>query len=296
MSNKTVKKNIKAYLYLLPALILTIVFVIFPLIKVFRMGFYTKFNFLTDTGTGIGFKSFSYVLNDPSFLLALKNTLIIFGVGLPISLIISLLIAVLINSKIKCQGLFQTLYFLPYVTSIIAIGIVFRTLFHSEYGYFNYIFSLLNMEPLKWLSDPKLAIWAVTIFYIWSGLAFKIILFLAGLQKIDPQIYKAAKIDGASRIKTFFRVTLPLLSPTMWMVIMVSVIYSFKIYNEIFSLFNGTPGPANSAMTLVYYIYDMFYNKNQVHYASAAAIILFIIIMAVTILQKQISKRFTHYN
>lgn len=296
MSKKTVEKNIKAYLYLIPALILTIVFVIYPLVKVFRMGFYTKFNFLTDVGTGLGFKSFQYVLNDPGFILALKNTLIIFGVGLPISLIISLLIAVLINSKIKCQGLFQTLYFLPYVTSVIAIGIVFRTLFHSEYGYFNYIFSLLNLDPIHWLSDPNLAIWAVTIFYIWSGLAFKIILFLAGLQKIDPQIYKAAKIDGASRTKTFFRVTLPLLSPTMWMVIMVSVIYSFKIYNEIFSLFNGTPGPANSAMTLVYYIYDMFYNKNQVHYASAAAIILFIIIMAVTILQKQISKRFTHYN
>lgn len=296
MNKKTVIKNIKAYLYILPALIVTLIFVVYPLLKVFRMGFYTKFNYLTDVGTGFGFKSFAYVLQDPSFRLALKNTLIIFGIGLPISLIISLVIAVLINSKIKFQGIFQTLYFLPYVTSIIAIGIVFRTLFHSEYGYINYILQGFGIEPMHWLSDPKLAIWAVTIFYIWSGLAFKIILFLAGLQRINPQVYKAAKIDGASKKKVFFRITLPLLSPTMWMVVIVSVIYSFKIYNEIFSLFAGSAGPANSAMTLVYYIYDMFYNKNQVHYASAAAIILFIIIMVVTVVQKQIAKYFTHYN
>ena len=118
-------------------------------------------------------------------------------------------------------------------------------------------------------------------------------LFLAGLQKIDEQYYQAARIDGASKLRTFFHVTLPLLSPTLWMVIMVSVIYAFKLYNEIFSLFSGQAGPAN---TVVYYIYDMFYNRNQVHYASAAAIILFIIITVVTMIQNQVSKRFIHYN
>ena len=121
-------------------------------------------------------------------------------------------------------------------------------------------------------------------------------LFLAGLQKIDEQYYQAARIDGASKLRTFFHVTLPLLSPTLWMVIMVSVIYAFKLYNEIFSLFSGQAGPANSAITVVYYIYDMFYNRNQVHYASAAAIILFIIITVVTMIQNQVSKRFIHYN
>jgi multiple sugar transport system permease protein len=289
-------ESYKAYLYLAPAILVMLIFVLYPLVKVFRMGFYTKYNYLTEVGKGFGLKAFEHVLGDPSFQLALKNTLIIFGVGLPISLIIALVIAVLINSKVKFKGVFQTVYFLPYVTSIIAIGIVFRWLFHSEYGYINYFLSLFGIPAMKWLSDPKLAIWAVTIFYIWSGLAFKIVLFLAGLQKIDEQYYQAARIDGASKLRTFFHVTLPLLSPTLWMVIMVSVIYAFKLYNEIFSLFSGQAGPANSAITVVYYIYDMFYNRNQVHYASAAAIILFIIITVVTMIQNQVSKRFIHYN
>lgn len=134
-----------------------------------------------------------------------------------------------------------------------------RWLFHSEYGYINFFLEFLGLEPQKWLSDPNLTIVAVTIFTIWNGMAFKIVLFLAGLQKIDQQYYKAARIDGTPAHRIFFRITMPLLSPTFWMVTIVSVIHAFKTYNEVYAMFSReSAGPGNSATTMVYYIYDMF--------------------------------------
>ena len=137
--------------------------------------------------------------------------------------------ALLINSLLRTKGLFQTLYFLPYVTSTLAIGLVFRWLFHSEYGYINFFLEFLGLEPQKWLSDPNLTIVAVTIFTIWNGMAFKIVLFLAGLQKIDQQYYKAARIDGTPAHRIFFRITMPLLSPTFWMVTIVSAVWNCAV-------------------------------------------------------------------
>lgn len=293
---KALKRNWKAYLYLLPAFFVLVIFVLYPILKTLRMGFYQSYIYLTDTGKGFGLDSFRYVMRDPSFALALRNTLFIVLVGVPITIALSLGAAMLINSLFRAKGLFQTLYFLPYVTSTLAIGLVFYWLFHSEYGYINYFLQFLGLEPQKWLTDPKLTIIAVTIFTIWNGMAFKIVLFLAGLQKIDQQYYKAAKVDGTPAHRVFFRITMPLLSPTFWMVTIISVIHAFKTYNEVYSIFgrNGA-GPGNSAITIVYYIYDMFFNRGQVHYASAAAIIFLVIVLALTVLQKWISNRFVHY-
>lgn len=264
----------KAYLYLLPAFAVLGVFVFYPIVKTLRMGFYESYVYLTDTGKGLGLASFAYVLKDPAFRLALRNTLIIVAVGVPITIVLALGSALFINSLRKGRGVFQTIYFLPYVTSTIAIGLVFRWLFHSDYGYINYFLSFLGVAPQKWLTAPNLTIVSVTIFTVWNGLAFKIVLFLAGLQKIDPQYYQAARIDGTPPHRVFFRITMPLLSSTFWMVVIISVIHAFKTYNEVYSLFGGNgAGPGNSAITVVYYIYDMFFNRSQVHYASAAAII-----------------------
>ena len=286
----------KAYLYLLPAFAVLGVFVFYPIIKTLRMGFYESYVYLTDTGKGLGLASFAYVLKDPAFRLALRNTLIIVAVGVPITLVLALGSALFINSLRKGRGVFQTIYFLPYVTSTIAIGLVFRWLFHSDYGYINYFLSFLGVAPQKWLTAPNLTIVSVTIFTIWNGLAFKIVLFLAGLQKIDPQYYQAARIDGTPPHRVFFRITMPLLSSTFWMVVIISVIHAFKTYNEVYSLFGGNgAGPGNSAITVVYYIYDMFFNRSQVHYASAAAIIFLVIVLTLTALQKWVSRRLVHY-
>lgn len=286
----------KAYLYLLPAFAVLGVFVFYPIIKTLRMGFYESYVYLTDTGKGLGLASFAYVLKDPAFRLALRNTLIIVAVGVPITIVLALGSALFINSLRKGRGVFQTIYFLPYVTFTIAIGLVFRWLFHSDYGYINYFLSFLGVAPQKWLTAPNLTIVSVTIFTIWNGLAFKIVLFLAGLQKIDPQYYQAARIDGTPPHRVFFRITMPLLSSTFWMVVIISVIHAFKTYNEVYSLFGGNgAGPGNSAITVVYYIYDMFFNRSQVHYASAAAIIFLMIVLALTALQKWVSRRLVHY-
>ena len=286
----------KAYLYLLPAFAVLGVFVFYPIVKTLRMGFYESYVYLTDTGKGLGLASFAYVLKDPAFRLALRNTLIIVAVGVPITIVLALGSALFINSLRKGRGVFQTIYFLPYVTSTIAIGLVFRWLFHSDYGYINYFLSFLGVAPQKWLTAPNLTIVSVTIFTVWNGLAFKIVLFLAGLQKIDPQYYQAARIDGTPPHRFFFRITMPLLSSTFWMVVIISVIHAFKTYNEVYSLFGGNgAGPGNSAITVVYYIYDMFFNRSQVHYASAAAIIFLVIVLTLTALQKWVSRRLVHY-
>ena len=283
----------KAYLYLLPAFAVLGVFVFYPIVKTLRMGFYESYVYLTDTGKGLGLASFAYVLKDPAFHLALRNTLIIVAVGVPITIVLALGSALFINSLRKGRGVFQTIYFLPYVTSTIAIGLVFRWLFHSDYGYINYFLSFLGVAPQKWLTAPNLTIVSVTIFTVWNGLAFKIVLFLAGLQKIDPQYYQAARIDGTPPHRVFFRITMPLLSSTFWMVVIISVIHAFKTYNEVYSLFGGNgAGPGN---TVVYYIYDMFFNRSQVHYASAAAIIFLVIVLALTAIQKWVSRRLVHY-
>lgn len=286
----------KAYLYLLPAFAVLGVFVFYPIVKTLRMGFYESYVYLTDTGKGLGLASFAYVLKDPAFRLALRNTLIIVAVGVPITIVLALGSALFINSLRKGRGVFQTIYFLPYVTSTIAIGLVFRWLFHSDYGYINYFLSFLGVAPQKWLTAPNLTIVSVTIFTVWNGLAFKIVLFLAGLQKIDPKYYQAARIDGTPPHRVFFRITMPLLSSTFWMVVIISVIHAFKTYNEVYSLFGGNgAGPGNSAITVVYYIYDMFFNRSQVHYASAAAIIFLVIVLTLTALQKWVSRRLVHY-
>ena len=296
MTQKELLYQAKGWLYVTPALLIKMVFVVYPLIRAFRMAFYRKYNYITDMGSGFGLNSFRYVLSDPKFHSALSNTMMIFFVGLPIAMVLAVIIALLINRRGKSYPFFQTIYFLPYVTSTIAIGVVFRVMFHADYGYINHVLQLVGLDPVRWLSDPKIVIWSIIIFYIWSGLAFKVIILLAGLKRIDPQIYKVAKIDGAkSNWRIFRRITLPLLSPTLWSLFIVSAIYALKMYNEIFSLFAGGTGPADSAMTVSFYIYNMFYERNQVNYASAAAVIMFLIILAITLVQKAVGKKLTYY-
>lgn len=289
-----------AYVYLLLPLAFLVVFLLYPTVMAGRMALYTKFNFMKSQGSGLGLKAFEYVLNDKVFWLAAKNTGILMLVALPATVLLSLIFALLINAVKRLKGFFQALFFLPYVTSSIAIGAAFQWLFHSEYGYFNWFLTLFGAAPQKWLSDSAYVIWALSIFCIWNGLAYKIVLFLAGLQKIDKEVYKAAKIDGTSPWRTTFRITLPLLAPTTWMVSMMSVIYTAKTYNEVYSLFTsygggGTAGPGNNAITLVYYIYYQFYERQKVNYAAAAAIIFLVVILILTGIQRGVAKKFVHY-
>ena len=288
--------TVKAYIYLLPALLILAIFVVYPLIMAFRMSMYESYNYYKDIGTGFGFASFRRVLNDPDFHSAIKNTIFLTFVATPVSLMISLIIALLLNSVKRLQGLFQTFFFLPYVTSVIAVGIIFRWFFHSNYGLINYFLNLFGINSVAWLNNPKTSLYALAIYYVWSGLAFKTIIFLVGLQNIPRAYYNAARVDGAKSGRVFSRITLPLLSPTILFLTVVSLINAFKVYNEVYALFGDMGGPANSANTMVFYIYRTFYGAGRMHIAAAAAVILFFFILIITLLQLKVSKKFVHYH
>ncbi len=290
----TAKTIIEPILFSAPFMLICITFVIYPVINVFVMSFYENYNFIQQTYTGAGLANYKYVLQDKYFVNALKNTFIYVFTVVPIATGLALLIAIMLNNKIKFSSVFQTIFFLPMVTSSIAIGFVWRYMFNADYGMINGLLNLFGIASKPWLTHPRMAIWALIIFGIWNSLPFSIIMFLAGLQNIDPKYHIAAKLDGASGFKVLTRITIPLLAPTIALVLVVRTISASKVFNEVYALWNGSPGPASSLYTMVYYIFQQFYSKWQVGYAAAAAVILFFIVFVLTIIQLFVQKKFSY--
>ena len=224
-------------------------------------------------------------------MLSLKNTFLYVAFVVPLSTVIALTVAILLNQKLKGSSFFQFVYFLPMVTATIAVGIVWKWMYHYDYGIINYVLGVIGIEPVKWMENPRMALAALIIYGIWTKLPFTIILFLSGLQTIGEQYYTAAKVDGAKSAKILFRITLPLLSPTIALVLIINIINTSKVFNEVFALFNGKPGPGYSLYTVVFYIYENFYHKMNVSIACAAALVLFLIVFIMTMLQMTIQKK-----
>ncbi len=259
------------------------------------MSFYTKYDFFKDIVSQYGIDNFKFIFADPDFHLAVKNTLI-FVVGVvPLTVIISLVIALLLNRIKWLAGFFRTVYFLPFVTSTVAIAQVWHWIYNSDYGLLNYFLGFFGVNAISWLESPKYAMLALIIMSVWKNLGFNIILFLVGLNNINERYYQAAKIDGANAWHQFTNVTIPLLSPITFLVSVNGVIGSFKVFDEIFALFNGTPGPSKSALTIVYYLYQKFYTEWKYGIAAASGVILFFMILLVTVFQLWYSKRHVHY-
>ena len=254
------------------------------------MSFQEGYSIIDGSFDGINLANYIELFSDDVFVKALTNTSIYVVFVVPVSIILSLVLAVLINDTVRAKPVFQTIYFLPYVTSVIAIGIVWSWIFNSNYGLLNYILSFFGIPSIPWLNDPRYALAALIIFSIWKSLAFNILIFLAGLQSISPEIYQAARIDSTPRTRVFFKITVPQLKPILVYAFLMGLINAFKVYNEVFSLFQSKAGPANSAITVVYYIYDKFYNSNDYGVASAAAVVLFVIILALTMLQRAVTR------
>jgi len=303
------KNNWKAWLYLAPVLILMAIFTFFPLINTFVISFLKDYNSSTGASSGFTFSNYGVVLGivprleggslDKTFLSfsgpsALTNTLLITFVTVPISVVISLVIAILINNIKFLQKFLQTIFFMPYVTNIIAVGMVFSILF-SLNGPINKIFG----SPTDWIG--KNATWGscmfvLCLYIIWTALPYKILIFLSGLQGIDKQYYDAAKIDSTGRVKTAIKITMPLLSPQILYITITSFIGAFKEYNAVIGLLNRNSSIPSSNVpdmyTVVYYIYDKIEGGNtQFQYASAAAVILFIIILLFTFVQMAVAKK-----
>lgn len=259
------------------------------------MSFYTKYDFFNDIVSAYGFDNFKFLFSDPDFHIAIKNTLI-FVVGVvPLTVIISLVVALLLNRIKWLAGFFRTVYFLPFVTSTVAIAQVWHWIYNSDYGLLNYFLGLFGVNAISWLESPKYAMLALIIMSVWKNLGFNIILFLVGLNNINERYYQAAEIDGANAWHQFTNVTIPLLSPITFLVSVNGVIGSFKVFDEIFALFNGTPGPSKSALTIVYYLYQKFYTEWKYGIAAASGVVLFFMILLVTVFQLWYSKRHVHY-
>lgn len=278
----------KAWLFLLPSLVIIFLFSIYPLIRSFWMSFQSG-TLLRPVFSGLD--NYAFVLKDPNFHIAMKNTAIFAFAVVPIALLISLVVSWLIFEKIKHKDFFETLFFIPYVTSTLAIGIVFRYFFNDSYGIINYVLSFVGISPINWLNSVSMSLPTLIIFGIWSGLAFNIIILLAAFRNIDSEYYKVADMFGATNWEQFKKITLPLLVPTMTFLLTVNFIGAFKVYSQVFALFGGTAGVANSATTAVYYIYDKFHIAGRPGPAMAATVILFLLILGFTLLQNFIVKK-----
>ncbi|WEV44570.1 sugar ABC transporter permease [Streptococcaceae bacterium ESL0687] len=282
------ENQLKAWLFLLPSLAVIFIFNIYSLYKSFMLSF-QKGNLLNHSYAGLA--NYKKVIQDPVFHKALKNTAIYAFSVVPIALILSIIIAWIIFEKVKNKSLFETIFFMPYVTSTIAVGIVFRYFFNENYGIINYFLGFFGVKPINWLNSTGMSIPTLIIFGIWGSLAFNIIILLSGFRNIDEEHYKIAKMFGATDWEIFRRITFPQLIPTIAFLITVNLIGSFKVYTQVYALFNGQAGVANSATTAVYYIYDKFHVVGRPGIAMAATVILFGIILLVTFIQNKLLEK-----
>lgn len=275
----------KAWLYLFPALLVLGVFQIYPIIKSFLMGFYTDFDYLEDVVYEWGFNNFSNLFHDSDFILAIKNTCVLTLFAAPLSILVSLVFAVLLNLNIHCRKIFQSIYFLPFVTSMVAVSIVWAWMLNKDYGLVNSILAVFGISKVAWLTNPKMTIPILVVLSVWKGLGYRVIIFLAGLQGIDKQYYQAARIDGAGALRRFFYVTIPFLRPTIFFLSVTTIIDIFKTFDEVYVMYSNQPGPLNSGLTIVYYIFTKFYRHWEFASAAAASFVLFLIILLITLFQ-----------
>ena len=294
------KKNWKGWLYLLPAIAFLGIFMVYPLIDVLIYSFEEGYNSASQTYFGIGLYNYAYVLHDPYFLQALKNTFILVAITVPVSTGLALLISVGLSSIRKLRELYQTVYFLPYVTNTLAVGLVFMILFKkTPYtdGFANLLLSWFGAGPIDFIDGPYWAKMFVLCFYtVWVVMPFKVLILTSALASVREDYYNAAKVDGTPRLRVFTRITLPMISPTLFYLIITGFIGAFKAYSDAVALF-GTNLNVAEMNTIVGYIYDMLYGDSGGYpsYASAAAILLFAIVLTITCINLLVSKKHVHY-
>jgi multiple sugar transport system permease protein len=328
------KVDFGPYLYLLPAAVIIFTFRLIPIVLSFIVSFFDWS--ITGVGAFIGLENYTRLLHDAEFWQSMLNTFYLVIFVVPVGLILALVFAVLLNSIEKLKSLFRSIYFIPTVTSMVAISIVWKIMFNQQTGLLNYLLGQIGINPLGWLAEsrgifdlmlssmgvdypafinglsgffhmsynsanmifggPSLALFSIIILTIWKGLGYNTIIYLAGLQNIPSVYYEAADIDGAGRVKQFFKITLPLISPTTYYVLMMTTITTFQVFSQIY-LMTGPPigGPLGTTKVIVYYLYDKgFGEAGDLSYASAIALVLFAIILLLTLLQKRLEKR-VHY-
>jgi len=294
------KQNFKGWLYLIPAILFLGAFMIYPLIDVFVYSFEEGYNSASQTYMGVGGYNYSYVLHDPYFLQAVKNTFILVIITVPVSTILALIISVGLSSIKPLRDLFQTVYFLPYVTNTLAVGLVFMILFkktaYSD-GMINLLINLFGGDSVDFIGGPYWAKMFVLCFYtVWVVMPFKILILTSALASVNRVYYNAAKVDGTGSFRIFRKITVPMISPMIFYLIITGFIGAFKAYSDAVALF-GTNLNAAEMNTIVGYVYDMLYGNSGGYpsYASSAAIILFAIVLTITCINLLVSRKHVHY-
>ena len=315
--SKELRELLRGLAYIAPAGIVILVFRVVPILAAFGVSFYYVM-----MGKIVGFAGLSQykmLFSDPEFWNSLVNTTYFVIGTVPVSIFLSLFIAILLNQKIKALGAYRTIYFLPVVTSMVAIAMVWKWLYHPRLGLFNYLLSTVGGNPSLWLEEPRgiftiaagslgvslpawlagpsLALVALTVTNLWRGIGYNVVIFLAGLQNIPGEYYEAAKIDGAGRFQTFWKITWPLISPTTFYVLIMTTIVSFQVFTLVY-LMTGPPvgGPLGTTKVLVYYIFEKgFESGGDMGYASCVALVLFVIVLSLTLAQRRLIERRVHY-
>ena len=294
------KKSLKGWLYLLPAMLFLGAFMVYPLIDVLIYSVEEGYNSASQTYTGVGLYNYAYVLRDPYFLQAVRNTFLLVIITVPLSTGIALLISLGLNAIKPLRKLYQTIYFLPYVTNTLAVGLVFMILFKKTAytdGLINLMLRWFGAGPVDFIDGPYWAKMFVLCFYtVWVVMPFKVLILTSALASVNPEYYSAARMDATRSFRVFYKITLPMISPMIFYLVITGFIGTFKAYSDAVALF-GTDLNAAGMNTIVGYVYDMLYGNSGGYpsFASAAALILFAIVLTITCVNLLISKKHVHY-
>jgi multiple sugar transport system permease protein len=291
---RQVRKNWTAYLFLSPWIIIFAIFTLYSVSFSFYLSFH-EWNILEAAKPFVGLDNYIRLFRDEKFYQALWNTILFTGIGVPLGLVSGLLVALLLNTKVNGQGLYRTLYYIPVITPLVVSAVIWKWIYQGDYGLLNYYLLRLGIiqEKLLWLADPDLAMPALILMGVWGGVGGTMVLYLAGLQSIPEELYDAARVDGANGLQKLLHITVPLLAPTTFFILITSVIGSFQSFAHIYIMTGG--GPLRRTTVIGYYLYEKGFRHFEMGYASAMAYVLFAIIFIFTLLQLRFTKGDVEY-
>lgn len=293
--NKKINEYFWGWLLVAPTVIGLMILNIYPILETLKLSFYKSGDF-GKNDQFIGFENYIRMLKDEQVWGATWNTIKFTIIIVPVTIILSVILATLLNSKIRFKQVYRTIYFLPMVAAPAAVTMVWKWLYNTDFGLINHIIGKFGITSVNWIEDPKIALFSISIIGIWSSVGYNMILILAGLQEIPKDFYEAAVIDGASPIKQFVSITLPLLSPTLFFVLVTSIIQSMQIFDSIYLMESITSPAYNKTVSLVYLFYNNSFKYADKGYGSSIVMLLLFIIMVITFLQMKIQKRWVYYN
>ena len=293
MKRKQIKGYMWAYGFIAPSLILICVLNLWPILQTFYFSLNEVRGF--QSPVFVGLSNYMTLFGDEEFWKSLVNTCIYTVVTVPVGVILSLITAVFLNASIKGKSFFRVLYFLPVISAPAAVAMVWRWLYNSDFGLINYILSVLHIQGPNWIADSRVVLGSVMIVGIWSLVGYNMVILLAGLQDIPGSYYEAAQIDGADSLKQFLHITVPLVSPTLFFVVLTTMISSLQVFDHIYMMLDSTNPALKSGESIVYLFYKYTFANNNKGYGSAIATVLLFLVMLLTVIQMKVQKKWVHY-